>query len=153
IEEPARGYLLLTPVVKLFDQGSQYINIFLHKRWGGTFLNLSGGSGVHYILPGLSSKTQALWKLCCLLKASHKSMACIRLGLRSQSCLHAPSTGCGPDVCAIRTSYVSCTSSDGDNAPPPVVLLLTSSADCCSLPPEQTAAPYLLSRCYSLPPV
>ncbi|GJU46537.1 hypothetical protein Tco_1203803 [Tanacetum coccineum] len=36
------------------------------------------------------------------------------------SCLHAPSIGCGPDVCGIRTSYVSrqCTSSDGDGAAP-----------------------------------
>ncbi|GJZ57691.1 hypothetical protein Tco_0613185, partial [Tanacetum coccineum] len=37
---------------------------------------------------------------------------------RGQSCLHAPSTGCGPDVCDIRTSCVSrqCTSSDRDSA-------------------------------------
>ncbi|GKC21660.1 hypothetical protein Tco_1023810 [Tanacetum coccineum] len=37
-----------------------------------------------------------------------------------QSFPHAPSTGCGPDVCAIRTSYVSrqYTISDGDNALP-----------------------------------
>ncbi|GJZ82980.1 zinc finger BED domain-containing protein RICESLEEPER 2-like protein, partial [Tanacetum coccineum] len=36
------------------------------------------------------------------------------------SCLHAPSTCCGPDVCDIRTSYVSrqYTSSDGDSAAP-----------------------------------
>ncbi|GKF99501.1 hypothetical protein Tco_0301192 [Tanacetum coccineum] len=35
-------------------------------------------------------------------------------------CLHAPSIGCGPDVCGIRTSYVSrqCTSSNGDDAAP-----------------------------------
>ncbi|GJR75638.1 hypothetical protein Tco_0909513 [Tanacetum coccineum] len=41
-------------------------------------------------------------------------------GPRGQSCLHAPSTCCGPDVCDIRTSYVSrqCTSSDGDNVAP-----------------------------------
>ncbi|GKA13962.1 hypothetical protein Tco_0693608 [Tanacetum coccineum] len=45
-----------------------------------------------------------------------KSLACIRLCPRGQSFLHAPSTCCGPDVCDIRTSYISrqCTSSDGD---------------------------------------
>nr|GEU65013.1 hypothetical protein [Tanacetum cinerariifolium] len=50
--------------------------------------------------------------------------ACIRLYLVCPSCLHAPSslhapsTGCGPDVCDIRTSYVrrQFTSSDGDSA-------------------------------------
>ncbi|GKF98110.1 hypothetical protein Tco_0296893, partial [Tanacetum coccineum] len=52
--------------------------------------------------------------------AACKSSACIRLYARGQSCLHAPSTGCGRDVCDIRTSYVShqCTSSDGDSAAP-----------------------------------
>ncbi|GKE09257.1 hypothetical protein Tco_1412808 [Tanacetum coccineum] len=75
---------------------------------------------VLYTLPGLSSKTQVLWKLSCLLEAARQSLACIRLCPRGQSCLHAPSTCCGPDVCDIRTSYVSrqCTSSDGDNAAP-----------------------------------
>ncbi|GKD89220.1 hypothetical protein Tco_1364727, partial [Tanacetum coccineum] len=53
----------------------------------------------HCILLGLSSKTRALWELSCLLEATRQSLACIRLGLRGQSCLHAPSTGCGPDVC------------------------------------------------------
>ncbi|GJW03688.1 hypothetical protein Tco_1562544 [Tanacetum coccineum] len=40
--------------------------------------------------------------------------------VKGQSCLHAPSTCCGPDVCDVRTSYVSrqCTSSDGDSAAP-----------------------------------
>ncbi|GJT04097.1 hypothetical protein Tco_0838559 [Tanacetum coccineum] len=96
---------------------------------------------IYYILPGLSSKTRALWELSCLLEAARQSLACIRLCLlcpsclleaackslacirlcpRGQSCLHAPSTGCGPDVCDIRTSSVrrQCTSSDGDNAAP-----------------------------------
>ncbi|GKG13469.1 hypothetical protein Tco_0350429, partial [Tanacetum coccineum] len=82
------------------------------------------------LLLGISSKTRALWKLSCLLGAAHQSLACSRLGLQSQSCLHAPSTSCGPSVCAIRTS----------------LLLFTSCADCCSLPPVQTAAPYLLCR-------
>ncbi|GKB82015.1 hypothetical protein Tco_0948910, partial [Tanacetum coccineum] len=52
--------------------------------------------------------------------AACKSPACIRLCARGQSCLHAPSTGCGPNVCDIRTSYVSrqCISSDGDSAAP-----------------------------------
>ncbi|GJY01812.1 hypothetical protein Tco_0359964, partial [Tanacetum coccineum] len=52
--------------------------------------------------------------------AACKSLACIRLCPQGQSCLHAPSTCCGPDVCDIRTSYVSrqCTSSDGDSAAP-----------------------------------
>ncbi|GJW60991.1 FAD-dependent pyridine nucleotide-disulfide oxidoreductase, partial [Tanacetum coccineum] len=56
----------------------------------------------------------------CLLGAACKSLACIRLCPRGQSCLHAPSTCCGPDVCAIRTSYVSrqSTSSDEDSAAP-----------------------------------
>nr|GEU74795.1 zf-CCHC domain-containing protein/UBN2 domain-containing protein [Tanacetum cinerariifolium] len=34
---------------------------------------------------------------------ARQSLVCIRPGLRGQSCLYAPSTGCGPDVCAIRT--------------------------------------------------
>ncbi|GJZ96189.1 hypothetical protein Tco_0668523 [Tanacetum coccineum] len=63
-----------------------------------------------------------LWLVCqsCLLGAAYKSPTCIRLCPRGQSCLHAPSTGCGPDVYDIRTSYVSrqCTSSDRDNAAP-----------------------------------
>ncbi|GKC48137.1 hypothetical protein Tco_1065859 [Tanacetum coccineum] len=68
---------------------------------------------IHYILLGLSSNTKALWKLSCLLEATRQSLACIRLGLRGQSCLHA-----------LR--------------------------DCWPLPPEETAAPYLLSKHYSL---
>ncbi|GJX14335.1 hypothetical protein Tco_0206093 [Tanacetum coccineum] len=54
------------------------------------------------------------------IRAACKSLACIRLCPRGQSCLHAPSTCCGPDVCDIHTSYVSrqCTSSVGDNAAP-----------------------------------
>ncbi|GKC35659.1 hypothetical protein Tco_1048043, partial [Tanacetum coccineum] len=56
----------------------------------------------------------------CLLGATCKSLACIRLCPRGQSCLHAPSNYCGPDVCDIHTSYVirQCTSSNGDNAAP-----------------------------------
>ncbi|GJS20549.1 putative reverse transcriptase domain-containing protein [Tanacetum coccineum] len=56
-------------------------------------------SKVHYILLGLSSKTRALWEISCLLEASRQSLAYIRIGLPGQSCLHAPSTGFGPDVC------------------------------------------------------
>ncbi|GKF61167.1 hypothetical protein Tco_0181221, partial [Tanacetum coccineum] len=50
--------------------------------------------------------------------AACKSPACIRLCPRGQSCLPAPSTGCGLDVCDIHASYVSrqCTSSDRDGA-------------------------------------
>ncbi|GKE73532.1 hypothetical protein Tco_1535573 [Tanacetum coccineum] len=49
-----------------------------------------------------------------------KSLACIRLCSQGQSCLHAPSPSYGPDVCDIRTSYIShqCTSSDEDSAAP-----------------------------------
>ncbi|GJX39514.1 hypothetical protein Tco_0252817 [Tanacetum coccineum] len=72
-----------------------------------------------------STSVAASIRLClvcpsCLLGAACKSPACIRLYLRGQSCLHAPSTGCGPDVYDIRTSYVSrqCTSSDRDGATP-----------------------------------
>ncbi|GJU86511.1 phospholipase D alpha 1 [Tanacetum coccineum] len=61
-----------------------------------------------------------MWKLSCLLEAACQSLACIRLCPQGQSCLHAPSTCGGPDVCDIRTSYVSrqCTSSDEDNVAP-----------------------------------
>ncbi|GKC49862.1 hypothetical protein Tco_1072607 [Tanacetum coccineum] len=57
-----------------------------------------------------------------------------KLSSRDNTCLHAPSTGCGPDVCNIRTSYVSrqCTSFDGDNVAP------------CLL--RRLATPYLLKR-------
>ncbi|GKE71092.1 hypothetical protein Tco_1529164, partial [Tanacetum coccineum] len=97
---------------------------------------------VHYILPGLNSKTRVLWKLSCLLEAARQSLTCIRLCLRGQSCLHAPSTVRGSDVCAIRTSYVShqCTSSDGDSASPyPLRRLATSYLL------GRLATPYLLS--------
>ncbi|GKC65454.1 hypothetical protein Tco_1098052, partial [Tanacetum coccineum] len=52
--------------------------------------------------------------------AACKLPACIRLCHRGQSCHHAPSTGCGPNVCDICTSYISrqCTSFDGDSAAP-----------------------------------
>ncbi|GKG51643.1 hypothetical protein Tco_0544281, partial [Tanacetum coccineum] len=44
-------------------------------------------------------------------------------------CLHAPSNGCEPDICDIRTSYVSrqCTSSDGDSAAPCLLRRLATS--------------------------
>nr|GEU32194.1 hypothetical protein [Tanacetum cinerariifolium] len=82
---------------------------------------------VYYILLGLSSKTRALSELSCLLEAARQSLACIRLGIRGQSCLHASSTGCGPDVYALRTSLLALT-----------------------LPPDETVALYLLSKHYSL---
>ncbi|GKE11217.1 hypothetical protein Tco_1414768 [Tanacetum coccineum] len=88
--------------------------------WGFRLRPSSGVRIIHYILLARSSKTRALWKLSCLLEAARQSLACIRLGLRGQSCLHAPSTGCGPDVCAIQ--------------------------DWCSLLPEEIVAPYLLRR-------
>ncbi|GJU38523.1 hypothetical protein Tco_1191480 [Tanacetum coccineum] len=44
---------------------------------------------------------------------SRKSLACIRLCHRGQSCLHTPSNGHGSDICDIRS-----TNSDGDNAAP-----------------------------------
>ncbi|GKE11689.1 hypothetical protein Tco_1415240 [Tanacetum coccineum] len=55
-----------------------------------------------------------------LLGAACKSLACVRLCPRGQSCLYALSTGCGPNACDIRTSYVSgqYTSFVGDNAAP-----------------------------------
>ncbi|GJU86576.1 hypothetical protein Tco_1294122 [Tanacetum coccineum] len=96
---------------------------------------------VHYILLGLSFKTRALWKLSCLLKAAPQSLACIRLGLQGQSFLHAPSTGCGPDVCialCLLSGLLALT------LPP------EETRDCWPLPPEETAASYLLSRHYSL---
>ncbi|GJX28573.1 hypothetical protein Tco_0236652 [Tanacetum coccineum] len=67
-----------------------------------------------------------------VLGAACKSLACIRLCPRGQSYLHVPSTGCGIDVCDIRTSYIShqCISSDEDNVAP------------CLL--RGLAAPYLL---------
>nr|GEY94761.1 reverse transcriptase domain-containing protein [Tanacetum cinerariifolium] len=72
-----------------------------------------------------STSVAACIRLClvcpsCLLGAACKSPSCLRLFPRGQSCLHALSTGCGPDVCDIRTSYISrqCTSSNGDNAAP-----------------------------------
>ncbi|GJV88209.1 hypothetical protein Tco_1532147 [Tanacetum coccineum] len=79
-----------------------------------------------------------------------------RLDLWGQSCLHAPSTGCGLDVCAIRTSYVNrqCTSSDEDNALPLArYCTLTLEETCCSLPPKETGCflPPEESGC-SLPP-
>ncbi|GKB40097.1 hypothetical protein Tco_0885039 [Tanacetum coccineum] len=84
------------------------------------------------------------------------------LGLQIYYCLHALSTGCGPNVCAIHTSYTAapyflcrlllltpCV--DCYSLPPvQIKLLLTSCADCCSLPHDQIAAPYLLCRHYSL---
>ncbi|GJR75640.1 hypothetical protein Tco_0088005 [Tanacetum coccineum] len=66
-----------------------------------------------------------------------------RLCPRGQSCLHAPSTCCGPDVCDIRTSYVnppalsSCTSSDGDNVAP-CLLRRPATADWLLLPSSGT---------------
>ncbi|GKE75388.1 hypothetical protein Tco_1537429, partial [Tanacetum coccineum] len=56
----------------------------------------------------------------CLLEAVCKSLACMTLCPWGQIYLQAPSTGCGPDVCDIRTSYIShqCTSSDEDSAAP-----------------------------------
>nr|GEW23055.1 hypothetical protein [Tanacetum cinerariifolium] len=76
-----------------------------------------------------------------LLEATRKSLACIKLCPRGQSCLYAPSTGCGTDVCDIRTSYVShqCTSSVGDNVAP---YLLRGLATPCLL--RRLAAPYLV---------
>ncbi|GJZ98859.1 RNA-directed DNA polymerase [Tanacetum coccineum] len=57
-----------------------------------------------------------------------KSPACIRLCPQGQSCLHAPSTSCGPDIYDICTSYVSrqCTSSDGDSAAPCIMWRLAT---------------------------
>ncbi|GKC06308.1 hypothetical protein Tco_0997918 [Tanacetum coccineum] len=73
--------------------------------------------------------------------AACKSLACIRLCPWGQSCLHALSTSCGPDVCDIRTSYVSrqCTSYDGDSVAP---CLLRRLAAPCLL--KGLAAPCLL---------
>ncbi|GJW25944.1 hypothetical protein Tco_0039755 [Tanacetum coccineum] len=123
-------------------------SFFSPTRWSSTLILFRNASmfyfksagEVHYILPGLSSKTRALWelsyllettciRLClmcpsCLLGAACKSLACIRLCPQGQSYLHALSTSCRPDVCDIRTSYVSrqCTSSDGDRLAAPYLL-------------------------------
>ncbi|GKB57627.1 hypothetical protein Tco_0913813, partial [Tanacetum coccineum] len=81
----------------------------------------------------------------------HQSLACISLGLRSQGFLHTSSIDCGPNVCDIRTSLLLLTScADCCSYLVSRLLLLTSCVDCCSLPPEQTAALYLLCRHYSL---
>ncbi|GJT86055.1 hypothetical protein Tco_1067772 [Tanacetum coccineum] len=80
---------------------------------------------IHYILLGRSSKTRALWKLSCLLEAARQSLACIRLDLQGQSCLHAPSTS----IFSVLT---------------PVETMLYLLHRHCSLPPEETSC--------SLPP-
>ncbi|GJW32541.1 zinc finger BED domain-containing protein RICESLEEPER 2 [Tanacetum coccineum] len=87
-----------------------------------------------------NSKTRALCKLSCLLEAARQSLTCIRLCLRGQSCLHAPSNGCTSDACVIRTSYVNrqCISCDGDNALSPAGITL------CLL--KRLTAPYLMRR-------
>ncbi|GKD99030.1 hypothetical protein Tco_1382927 [Tanacetum coccineum] len=104
---------------------------------------------LHYILLGRSSKTRALWKLSCLLEAARQSLACIRLGLRGQSYLHAPSTSCGPDVCAIRTLDCWPLPPMETASPLEKTLFLTSRGDITS-PPEDTFSP--LRRHCSLPP-
>ncbi|GJT06233.1 hypothetical protein Tco_0840695 [Tanacetum coccineum] len=79
-----------------------------------------------------------------------KSLTCARLCPRGQNCLYAPSTDYGPDVCDIRTSYVSrqCTSSDGDNVAPCLLRRLAAPYLLRGL-----ATPYLLRdfACYPLP--
>ncbi|GKF77268.1 hypothetical protein Tco_0229738, partial [Tanacetum coccineum] len=84
----------------------------------------------HYIQPGLSSKTRALWKLSCLLEAAHKSLVSIRLGLKSQCCLYALVVD-QASVLFVRhhTTYIrcQCTRCGGDNASSlEKALLLTS---------------------------
>ncbi|GKD46846.1 hypothetical protein Tco_1271491 [Tanacetum coccineum] len=80
----------------------------------------------------LSSETRVLWKLSCLLEAARQSLTCIRLCLRGQSCLHAPSTVRGSDVW---TSYSLSLAETGYSLPP--------EETSCSLPLEGTS--------YSLP--
>ncbi|GJR60431.1 hypothetical protein Tco_1502593 [Tanacetum coccineum] len=67
---------------------------------------------------GNTSVASMYQTLSCMSRLSSRGSMCIKLCPRGQSCLHAPSTYCGPDVCDIHTSYVSrqCTSSDGDSA-------------------------------------
>ncbi|GJS36238.1 hypothetical protein Tco_0534620 [Tanacetum coccineum] len=71
---------------------------------------------------GASQRARSLYVSCggVVTGAACKSMACVRLCSRGQSCLHALSTGCGPYAYDIRTSYVSrqYTSSVGDSAAP-----------------------------------
>ncbi|GJY40779.1 zinc finger protein CONSTANS-LIKE 5 [Tanacetum coccineum] len=93
-----------------------------------------GGEVEYGVVP--SSKTRALWKLSCLLEAARQSLKRIRLCLRVQSCLHAPSTGCGSDGCAIRTSRLAA----------PYLLRRLAALYL----PRRLAAPYLLRRHYSL---
>ncbi|GKA65934.1 retrovirus-related pol polyprotein from transposon TNT 1-94 [Tanacetum coccineum] len=90
---------------------------------------------VHYILPGLSSKTQVLWKLSCLLEAARQSLACIRLCLMCQSCL----------LGATRTSYSLPLAETGYSLHPEgTSYSLPPEGTSCSLPPAETG--------YSLPP-
>ncbi|GJX58929.1 hypothetical protein Tco_0290319 [Tanacetum coccineum] len=65
----------------------------------------------------------------------NKSLLSIRLGLQSQGCLHALSTGCLPSICAIRTSSYN-------------TFLLTSCADTApsSLPLDLSSAQLLHSN-------
>ncbi|GJX04169.1 hypothetical protein Tco_0190085 [Tanacetum coccineum] len=91
-----------------------------------------------------------------LLRAARQSLTCIRLFPRGQSCLHALSTGCGPDVYDIRTSYVNrqCNSSDRYNVAPCLLrrlaapFLLRGLATPYLL--RRLAAPYLLRRLANL---
>ncbi|GKD71914.1 hypothetical protein Tco_1326004, partial [Tanacetum coccineum] len=90
------------------------------------------------------------------LGAARQSLTCIRLFPRGQSCLHALSTGCGPDVYDIRTSYVNrqCNSSDRYNVAPCLLrrlaapFLLRGLATPYLL--RRLAAPYLLRRLANL---
>ncbi|GKD01826.1 hypothetical protein Tco_1172100, partial [Tanacetum coccineum] len=90
----------------------------------------------HYILLGRSSKTRALWKLSCLLEAARQSLACIRLGLRGQSCLHAPR-----DCCSLPPEETSCSLPLEETS-----CSLPPEETSCSLPPEETSSPCLLRR-------
>ncbi|GKA59404.1 hypothetical protein Tco_0758717 [Tanacetum coccineum] len=101
-------------------------------------ISMENFSKIHCILLGISSKTRSLWELSCLLEAACQSLTCIKLGHQGQSFPHAPSTGCGPDVCAIRTSYTGCS--------------LPPEETGCSLPPEETGCSLLPEEtCCSLP--
>ncbi|GKD45016.1 hypothetical protein Tco_1269661, partial [Tanacetum coccineum] len=99
------------------------------------------------VLRERSSKTRALWKLSCLLEAARQPLTHIRLCLQGQSYLHAPSTGFGSEVYAIRTSYVT----PAILAPMETMLYLLYRH--CSLPPDETGCSLPLEETgYSLPP-
>ncbi|GKB25010.1 hypothetical protein Tco_0864411 [Tanacetum coccineum] len=132
------GYLLLTLVVKLFDHGSQYINVFFHKCLRGASLNLFGESGVKVVL-----MLQVLAVGQTFVPFVHRTSVVSVLApmetmpyLLHRHCSLPPEGSC----CFLPHEETCCS--------------LPPEETCCSLPPEKTccflqrrlAAPYLLRR-------